>query len=205
MKNVSENLAKKIADFRPLISRKSGCKKFHEKPSTFSTRDETKFFHREILGGGCPKYSNRFGENSVQSHTRTSLERLLLNKNSGWSVSTFYNHLHRALANTVVRASFSTHCSMPCENLLLCIFKKLLRALNRLHDIFAQVVPSTLPIESAKTKRGRREGDGKKMSRQSATNVTTIYDMSRQFATFYDNFRLFVPLTLNVIKRHKSS
>ena len=27
-------------------------------------------------------------------------------------------------------------------------------------------------------------------------NVTTIYDeTSRQFATFYDNFRLFVPLT----------
>ena len=43
--------------------------------------------------------------------------------------------------------------------------------------------------------RGRREGDGKKMSRQFATNVTTIYDMSRQFATFYDNFRLFIPLT----------
>ena len=38
-------------------------------------------------------------------------------------------------------------------------------------------------------------GTGKKMSRQFATNVTTIYDMSRQFATFYDNFRLFIPLT----------
>ena len=25
-----------------------------KKSSTFSTRDETKFFHREILGGGCP-------------------------------------------------------------------------------------------------------------------------------------------------------
>ena len=52
----SENLAKNFADFRPLISRKSGYKKFHEKSSTFSTRDETKFFHREILGGGCPNY-----------------------------------------------------------------------------------------------------------------------------------------------------
>ena len=31
--------------------------------------------------------------------------------------------------------------------------------------------------KSAKTKRGRREGDGKKMSRQFATTVTTIYDM----------------------------
>ena len=50
-----ENLAKNFADFRLLISRKSGCKKFHEKSSTFSTRDETKFFHCEILGGGCPK------------------------------------------------------------------------------------------------------------------------------------------------------
>ena len=34
-----------------------------------------------------------------------------------------------------------------------------------------------------------------KMSRRFATNITTIYDMSRQFATFYDNFRLFIPLT----------
>ena len=49
--------------------------------------------------------------------------------------------------------------------------------------------------DSAKSKRGRREGDGKKMSRQFATNVTTIYDMSRQFVTFYDNFRLYIPLT----------
>ena len=39
------------------------------------------------------------------------------------------------------------------------------------------------------------KGTEKKMSRQFATNVTTVYDMSRQFATFYDNFRLFIPLT----------
>ena len=52
----SENLAKNFAEFRPLISRKSGRKKFHKKSSTFSTRDETKFFHREILGGGRKKY-----------------------------------------------------------------------------------------------------------------------------------------------------
>ena len=49
-----------------------------------------------------------------------------------------------------------------------------------------------LEKKSAKSKRGRREGDGKK-------NVTTIcdkrHDVLRQFATFYDNFRLFVPLT----------
>ena len=51
----SENLARNFADFRPLISRKSGCKKFHEKSSAFFTRDETNFFHREILGRGCPK------------------------------------------------------------------------------------------------------------------------------------------------------
>ena len=51
----SEHLAKHFADFRPLISRKSGCKKSHEKSSTFSTRDETKFFHREILEGGVPQ------------------------------------------------------------------------------------------------------------------------------------------------------
>ena len=30
--------------------------------------------------------------------------------------------------------------------------------------------------------KGRREGDGKKMSRQFATNVTTIYDILRQLA-----------------------
>ena len=53
-----ENLAKNFANFRPLIFRKSGRKKFHEKSSTFSTRDETKFFHRKILGGGCPKKSS---------------------------------------------------------------------------------------------------------------------------------------------------
>ena len=39
------------------------------------------------------------------------------------------------------------------------------------------------------------KGTGKKMSQKFATNVTRIYDMSRQFATFYDNFRLFIPLT----------
>ena len=35
------------------------------------------------------------------------------------------------------------------------------------------------------------KGTGKKTSRQYATNGTTMYDISRQFATFYDNFRLF--------------
>ena len=39
------------------------------------------------------------------------------------------------------------------------------------------------------------KGTGKKTSRQFATDVTTIYDMLRQFATFYDNFCLFVPLS----------
>ena len=57
---------------------------------------------------------------------------------------------------------------------------------------------------TAETKTGRREGDGKKKTwRQFATTVTTFYDILRQFATFYDNFSLFVPLTWNVIKRHK--
>ena len=52
-------------------------------------------------------------------------------------------------------------------------------------------------------KRGQREGDGKQK------NVTTISDKRQNnvrhvtaFATFYDNFRLFVPYD---IKRHKSS
>ena len=39
-----------FADFRPSISRKSGRKKFHEKSSTNSTSNETKFFHSETLG-----------------------------------------------------------------------------------------------------------------------------------------------------------
>ena len=47
--------------------------------------------------------------------------------------------------------------------------------------------------ENQKGTAGR--GRGKKMSRQFATNVTTIYDILRQLATFYDNFRLFLPLT----------
>ena len=41
------------------------------------------------------------------------------------------------------------------------------------------------------------------------TNVTTIYDILRQFVTFYDSVRLFVQnvikTTQNVINRHKSS
>ena len=53
-----EILAKLFADFRPLISKKSGRKKFHGKSSTFSTRDETKFFHHEILGVG-PQWRQR--------------------------------------------------------------------------------------------------------------------------------------------------
>ena len=59
----SEILAKNFADFCPLISRKSSRKKFHAKSSTFSTRDEGKFFHREILGVGGPNVS--LGENRI--------------------------------------------------------------------------------------------------------------------------------------------
>ena len=55
----SEILAKHFAGFRLLISRESGSKKFHEKSSTFSTRDEIKFFHREILGVRGPKTSGK--------------------------------------------------------------------------------------------------------------------------------------------------
>ena len=46
-------------------------------------------------------------------------------------------------------------------------------------------------IQKGTAGRGRE----KKTSRQFTTNVTTICDILRQFATFYDNFRLFVPLT----------
>ena len=41
---------RRFAEFRPLISRRSGRKKFHEKLSTISASRETKFFHRETLG-----------------------------------------------------------------------------------------------------------------------------------------------------------
>ena len=41
---------RKIGDFRPSFSRRSGRKKFHEKSSTNSTGHETKFFHHETLG-----------------------------------------------------------------------------------------------------------------------------------------------------------
>ena len=44
-----EILAKKIADFRPLTSRKSGRKKIHEKSSTFSTRIRCFRVGRDIL------------------------------------------------------------------------------------------------------------------------------------------------------------
>ena len=61
---------------------------------------------------------------------------------------------------------------------------------GHMHKVFVWDIPTSGPLisQSAKTKRGRREGDGKK-------NVTTIYDNLRHFATFYDNFRLFIPLT----------
>ena len=45
-----EKMAKFFADFRPSISKKSGCKKFHEKSATNSAGCEIKFFHRETLG-----------------------------------------------------------------------------------------------------------------------------------------------------------
>ena len=57
---------KHFAKFRPLICRKSGHKKFHEKSSTFSTRNETKFFHRKILGVGAPRFSRRSFQNEMR-------------------------------------------------------------------------------------------------------------------------------------------
>ena len=53
----SEHLAKNFADFCPLISRKSGGKKFHKKSSTFSTRDETKLLSPRDSGRGVPQRS----------------------------------------------------------------------------------------------------------------------------------------------------
>ena len=60
----------------------------------------------------------------------------------------------------------------------------------------AVALPSAIVAENRRNPKGDGgKGTGKKMSRQFATNVTTIYDMSRQFATFYDNFRLFISLS----------
>ena len=55
----------------------------------------------------------------------------------------------------------------------------------------------TCPKQKGTAGRGRE----KKKSRQFATSVTTIYDILRRFATFYDNFRLFVPIRHKL--RHK--
>ena len=59
LRNFSKRLAKNaakfwrnfFADFRPSISRENGCKKFHEKSSTFSTVHQIKFFHCCNSGG----------------------------------------------------------------------------------------------------------------------------------------------------------
>ena len=53
---------------------------------------------------------------------------------------------------------------------------------------------------SKKPKRGRTAGRGRPTK-----NVTTICSILRQFPTFYDNFRLFLPLTQNVVNRYKMS
>ena len=58
-KKRGELLAKKIADFRPLISRQSGRREFHEKSSTFSTRDKTNSFTARFWEWGAPKIRAR--------------------------------------------------------------------------------------------------------------------------------------------------
>ena len=49
-KNAAKKWQKCSPHFRPLISRKSGRKKFHEKLATNSAGREIKFFHRETPG-----------------------------------------------------------------------------------------------------------------------------------------------------------
>ena len=68
-------------------------------------------------------------------------------------------------------------------------------------------VPEILEFKSAKVKRRRREGDGKKTSRQFTTrhdNFRHFFDTSRQFPTIFRHFCLFAHVTEFVIKRHKS-
>ena len=50
--------------------------------------------------------------------------------------------------------------------------------------------------KSVKAKRGRREGDGTKKRHDNCNKRhDNSHDILRQFVTFYDNVRLFVPLT----------
>ena len=68
---------------------------------------------------------------------------------------------------------------------------------------FSPLCLPPLRLQSAKTKRGRREGDGKK-------NVTTICDKRHDNLRHgHDNLRHFMTISVslfqNVIKRHKTS
>ena len=97
--NRGEILAKHFADFRRLISRKSGRKKFHEKSCTFSTRDETKFFHREILGvGGHNKERKRALPHKNCKRCHPGL------KHPGWAMQQIGGHNLRLLDEAESRA-----------------------------------------------------------------------------------------------------
>ena len=62
-----------------------------------------------------------------------------------------------------------------------------------------------IALYSANTKKGTAgSGRQKQKSRRFATNVTTIYEIIRQLATFYDNFRLIVPLTYHTSQKSVS-
>ena len=81
------------------------------------------------------------------------------------------------------------------------VFLLILLLLNGLNKIRSLEVTTSLfkevegramsELNRRKPKGDGGKGTGKKMSRQFATNVTTIYDILRQLATFYDNFHLF--------------
>ena len=66
--------------------------------------------------------------------------------------------------------------------------------LSEFRDVPRKIGPQ-LAYVGERQKGDGGKGTGQKASRQFARNVTTTYDILRQFATFYDNFRLFVPLT----------
>ena len=80
-------LKKFMCFFCPLlISRTSGRKKFHEKVCTFSTRDKTKLFHREILGPrewGAPTTVGRPWRSC--SRSSRDAKRARLSSSRGWS------------------------------------------------------------------------------------------------------------------------
>ena len=100
--------------------------------------------------------------------------------------------------------------ALPLKNLL----RTLLRSVQ-LHDplgvslqspwshkqtrVSKRAPPEFRSPTSAKSKRGRREGDGKKKRHDN------LRQTSRQFTTFYDNLRHFMTISVSLFHGHKTS